>query len=353
MNIFLLGYFEDKHSAVYINDSFIDLGHKVGHIDIRKCVKENGFDAAQSIIIDKVSTFKDTEHPDMILVLKGLEMSADTLQQIKNMFPKTKLVNWFFDIYVDTKLIWEHTAYHDIIKMYDYYFCSCKECVTQLNKIGLDNVFWLQQGCYPEANGEVYLNNYQKKIYGSDIAFMGSIGYYNIHKDRLSTLLNIVNHGFDLKIYGDVLCDKRILPPVLKPVITGKKVINEEHSMVCQASNIVLGIDANKDFELSNSVRLFKVMCAGGLMLNSATKNLDSVFKTNKPGEPLTTDLDMVVFYDNQDLIEKLDFLFEHDSIRKQIAKNGQKTVLDNHKYSDRLLNMLDKVFPKNASKNK
>jgi spore maturation protein CgeB len=85
-------------------------------------------------------------------------------------------------------------------------------------------------------------------------------------------------------------------------------------------------------------------MCAGGLYLTNATKGLDEVFKINKAGEPVTADQDLVVYYSANDLVEKIDFLLEHESIRVSIAHNGQNTVLENHKFVDRIAEMINKI---------
>ena len=44
----------------------------------------------------------------------GLELSYETVKKIKEQFPKTKLVNWFFDKYLLDKPIWEDIEYEKL-----------------------------------------------------------------------------------------------------------------------------------------------------------------------------------------------------------------------------------------------
>jgi len=92
------------------------------------------------------------------------------------------------------------------------------------------------------------------------------------------------------------------------------------------------------------SARIYRVMCAGGLYLSTATKGIESLFNVNKEGEEITGDQELVVFYDENDLIKKLDFLLEHDDIRESIAKNGQKRVISEHTFKHRIIKMLKMI---------
>jgi len=126
--------------------------------------------------------------------------------------------------------------------------------------------------------------------------------------------------------------------------MSGEAVINERHSIVCQSSLINLGLDAMPELEGSMSARLYRVMCAGGLYLSTPTKGIEKLFKINKKGDKINEEQELVVFYDENDLIEKIDFLLENEKIRKQIAINGQKKVLSEHTFTDRIKKLIKLV---------
>jgi len=264
------------------------------------------------------------------------------------MYLKAKLVNWFFDIYLREKPIWETTSYLEILPLFDYFFCSNKGVSDRLNEAGFDNVVFLDEGCDPKLNGEIYLNNFQKRKYGEDITFIGSIGYLLQHNLRLPLLKIIAEEGFNLKVWGNVICEQKHIPTNVKPCLTNIPVTNEEHSMVVQSSLINLGIDPDINMDLGHSARLFRILCAGGCYFTFPTKGLEKLFKINKKGEKITGKEDLIVFYGERDMIKKLDFLLEHDEIREKIGKNGQKTVLDKYTFKDRCNEMIKILGVKN-----
>ena len=338
--VLMLGNMMDKMSGHHIIDSLRGLSSKVAAVDTRRIVYELGFEHGQEIIINEISSI--SFKPDLIIVLKGLEMSDDTIDLIHEMYPEASLVNWFFDLRVRNEFIWDCKSYYNTIKKYDYYFCSIKGVADKLKQMGLNNALYLDQGCHPVYNGEIILNHFQTQKYGSDVSFIGSLGFMEIHKDRIPTLTKVANEGFRLKVWGNVLCSWKHISIVVKNRHTETKVINENFSKVVQSSLINLGLDAYPEVDCGWSARLFRVLCAGGLYLSTPTKGLSAFFNINKKGEAIKSSQHLVVFYDLDDLIDKLDFLLEHNDIRESIAKNGQKIVLDKHKISGRLTEMIE-----------
>jgi len=342
MKILVLGQMKDLQTGIYIVQSIEELGYEAGFVDTRAIVEQAGLKEGQQIILDKLDELDFT--PDIIMILKGLEMSLDTLKNIKAKYPKAKFINWFFDVYLADKKIWENKEYEETLNFYDFYFCSLKGVANTLQQYGFKNAIHIGEACYPPLHGEQYMNNFQEGKYGEDIAFIGSIGMLGIHQNRVKYLAKIIKEGFNIKIWGSIIGEPKSIPLAVRQHMTNDSVINERHSQVCQASLINLGIDQDPALDESWSARLYRVMCAGGLYLSVATKGLDKYFKINKKDEEITADQDLVVFYDEFDLIAKLDFLLEHDEIRESIAKNGQKIVLEKHKFTDRLKDIIEKV---------
>lgn len=337
-NWLILGNFGDLQSALYIYYSLEELKHNVRFVDIRGISSKNDFDEAQKITLEEID--KLDFKPDNILVLKGLELSLDTLNSIRDKFKDAKIVNWFFDVFLQDKPIWEKEEYFPFIKFFDFYFCSLRGVATKLQNAGFKNAHFIGEGCFPSLHGEQYMNGFQEKKYGEDIAFCANIGY-SAHSNRLDILSKIIKEGFNMKIWGNIVADWKSIPPEIRPRCTQIPVINERHSMVCQSSLINLGVDQMPELDGSWSARLHRVMCAGGLYLNTATKGLDAFFKINKEGEEITKDQELVVYYNEDDLIKKLDWLLENSDVATNIAKNGQKKVLSEHKWTDRLKEMI------------
>lgn len=340
MKFLLLGQVKDLQSGVYIIESIEELGHKCEYVDIREIVERVGVQTGQEVILNEVAELNFDA--DIIIVLKGLELSPKTLETLKVMYPNAKLVNWYFDIKAVGINLWENETFLPVINLYDCFLCSLKGVAEKLQKKGFDNVYHVGEACYPPLHGEQHMNHFQKEKYGEDIAFIGTLGYVNIHPDRMKILNRIIKEGYNVKIWGGIVGEEKSIPLDIRHARTGEGVINERHSMVCQSSLINLGLDAMPELRGSMSARIYRVMASGGLYLSTPTLGIDELFKINKKGEPITADQEVVVFHDQNDVIEKLDFLLEHDDIRESIAKNGQKKVLAEHKFTDRIKEIIE-----------
>ena len=119
------------------------------------------------------------------------------------------------------------------------------------------------------------------------------------------------------------------------------RAINYGHSKILQCSRINLGIDQDPALELGHSARAYRIMCCGGLYMSVDTKGLGNMFKTNPIDKMPTGDEEMVVFYDEESMLVLLDFLLEHEDIRKKIALNGMKKALGEHTFVHRVKEML------------
>jgi len=345
VNVLVLGNFTDHQSADYVMEAFDEIGKNewaIGGVDTRGIMRDYTPLEAQKLILKEVEEFKYS--PDIVVVLKGLELTLDTLQNIRDTYPNAVYINWFFDKYLDDLPIWERKNYFPVIKFFDFFFCSLKGVANRLQKEGLTNVYHLPEGCHPTAHGQTDLNHFQTQKYGSEVSFCGSVGYTIQHPKRMSLLRRIAQEEFDLRIWGDIVCPQKMIPNELRECVTGKPVVNQDHSKVVQSSLINLGIDQDTTIDQGWSARLYRVLCAGGLYLTNDTKGLADVFKVNKRDEPITADQELVVYYSEDDLVKKLDFLLEHDDIRESIARNGQKTVLESHKFVDRIRDMIFKI---------
>ncbi len=72
------------------------------------------------------------------------------------------------------------------------------------------------------------------------------------------------------------------------------------------------------------SLRAMDIMGAGGFLLSNWQPELAQLFDDGK---------DMVMYYDRQDLINKVDYYLKHDEERVQIANNGFKKIAAEYTY--------------------
>lgn len=88
--------------------------------------------------------------------------------------------------------------------------------------------------------------------------------------------------------------------------------------------------------------RVFDIMAAGGFLLTNYQEEIEEFFV---PGE------DLVVYHDEQELMELVAYYLEHEGERERIAQNGQTKVLANHGYHIKLKKAFEVVM--NAEKDR
>jgi glycosyltransferase involved in cell wall biosynthesis len=97
-----------------------------------------------------------------------------------------------------------------------------------------------------------------------------------------------------------------------------------ELSRIYSQARIVFNITINGDVNL----RLFEGTACGALVLNDSTANgLPELFEVGR---------ELVVYHDDQDLFEKIDYYLAHDAERSQIAQAGQQRTLRDHTFARR-----------------
>ena len=318
--ILVVSPMKDKQSGVYIHDGFVRLGYQVAYLDWREVAKEKGVPGMNEELINAMKEL----NPDLTLIIKGLGITGETIKKIKE-FHKNPIVGWVFDVTLGGTYVKDVEPYVNFIKELDTFYTMDFDALPELidEKV---NVKWLSEGCSLPAHQEQILNSVQKKRYGADIVFLGSVG--SIHPNREKILKRIWEEGFDLKIYGEVYYKEGEEPDWVKECHTGFSALNDVHSTCCNSSKIVLGIDGWPDRRKSWSARLYRVMAPGGFYLTTHTKDIEEYFGL---GEHLDT------YKDEDDLIEKIVHWLSEDEKREAVAKAGQKLVLENHTFEDRL----------------
>jgi spore maturation protein CgeB len=320
MKILLASPLGDNQSGIYLRNSLIDLGNKVAIFDWRSITDKADHEELNSQFIEAHKQLT----PDLTLIIKGLGITGETIKKIRE-FHKGKLVGWIFDVTLGGIMVKNFKPYIDFIKELDTFYTIDNDAVPELKALGV-NAKWLTEGCYPPEHQSVLFNQHQQKLFGADIVFLGSIG--DIHHNREKILERIDKEGFNFKIFGDVLYEPDKEPEWVKRHHTGYEAINDYHSIACEASKIVIGIDGWPERSKSWSARLYRTLCAGGFYLTNYTKDMENYFK---PGEVLD------VYHNEDELIEKILYYLNNDNERTRISEAGKKLVNEKHTFAERL----------------
>ena len=149
-----------------------------------------------------IETVKE-EKPALVLVLKGWFFNPKTFFNLGKKMPQTILFNFNPDNPFNT---WHHGNSNSWIRksipLYDGYFIWGKFLIEPLKKAGAKVVEYLPFGYDLKLHYPVEVSESEKKIYGSDIAFIGS---WDKEREQWLNKLLITNDLMtdDLKIWGN------------------------------------------------------------------------------------------------------------------------------------------------------
>ena len=325
-NVLLVCPMDDGQTGVYVHDALIKLGHKVAFFDHQHVATDEGFEKMNTMLVSAVEQLK----PDITIILKGLGIVRPTIDAIRKVHDH-KIVGWIFDVTLGGTYVKDGPeAYIDFIKSLDAFYTVDRDALPELKKLGI-TAKWLQEACALTQHTAPVFNSVQKRKYGGEVVFLGSVG--TIHPNRAKILKRVYDEGIPLHIYGRVHYNKDEEPDWVKDSHTGFEAINDYHSLVCNASKVVLGIDGWDHRDQAYSARLFRVLCAGGFYLTTHTKNMEEFFT---PGKHLDT------YKDEDELVEKLYKYLQDDDLRATIAEEGRKEVVEKHQFIHRMKELLE-----------
>jgi spore maturation protein CgeB len=262
--------------------------------------------------------------PDIMFVVKGDNLSHQLLDTIRKHLAIPLINYWIDDPY-------SNEVSRGISPFYDYFFTNDPDSVPLHLHAGSKNVFFLSFGYDPKTHKSMFLDKKEKKIYGSDLCFSGTIT-----ENRFKILQTLAD--YDIKIWS--------LPKIQQgknyqfkyfPVdgnhpiynrFTGRALWGNEMVKAYNASKIILNIHSHA----VPTMREFEVTGCGAFLLTDPAKWLDSFFTAGR---------EIQLFQDISDLKNKIDYYLSHSEERKKIAERGYQRTIGNYSYANRMSEIL------------
>ncbi|MGE5680449.1 MAG: glycosyltransferase [Bacillota bacterium] len=242
--------------------------------------------------------------PDIVdlLGIAGRENQPDLLlwvESINGFFPENlhKLnipkACYFIDSHISL------ARHLDLARHFDFVFIAQIEYIEEFKKAGIENVYWLPLGCDPE----IHSSGSDKKLF--DVGFVGSLGDPN---ERRYKLLKRIESRYQLAY---------------------KRCFWDEMSEHFSQSKIVFNNAIRNDLNM----RLFEVMSTGSFLLTDLALN-------SGQSEMFYDGQDLSIYNDN-DILDKIEYYLRNENLREKIAQRGQQIVHNAHTYTHRLEELL------------
>jgi spore maturation protein CgeB len=252
--------------------------------------------------------------------VKGLHISPDTINKIKQKCKKTKIICYQIENPFSSRRSLSNQWVRNSIREYDAYITWGKFLIPKLKKMGANNVILHPFAYDPELHYPTEPTRLERQVYGSDIAIIGN--WYETREKIVKQLLD-----FDVQIWGNNwqrACDE------VQECWTGRLAYMEEFSKVCNSSKVIL--DILKPAMLpSHSLKSFEIPACKGLLVCNSGYELSEYYENGK---------DIIWFDRKSNLIDNLNYLIRNDDVRSQIASSGYQTV-QKHTYDARIKNLL------------
>ena len=275
-----------------------------------------------SILNKKLMKAVKALNPDLVFVIKGWSVFPETLREIKES-SRALLFNFNPDNPFNLNRGASSNNIRNAIPIYDCYFIWGKFLIPDLMKVGARRVEYLPFACDPDLHCPVTISDEERKIYGSDVALIGTW-----EQEREKWLEPLAD--FDLAIWGN-LWEKTKAGLPLKRKWKGRAAIGVEFSKVCVASKIVLNLIRKQNGDAHN-MRTFEVPACRGFILTTRTKEQLEFFEEGK---------EIACFETPEELRMRLNQYLPDEGQRRKISAAAYEKA-QAHTYSERVKTILD-----------
>lgn len=247
-------------------------------------------------LLKKVIKYK----PDLVLVIKGENLTTQTIKQIKNVSP---IINWFPDFLQDFKDV------ESQIKSYSFFLHADRYEVKKYRKMGYKNF------CLLAWAGMKIKSIPKKRDY--DVVFVGT--YNKKREEKFAPLKNL-----NFKIWGDVRWKKSILANNYM----GKWVSSNEVIELLKKSKIVINLHQNKSYlNTMANLRVYEATSCKALLISDWWADLPKFYRIGK---------EIIVYRSKDDLVQKVRFYLKNELLRAKIANAGYLKTFKEHTYGNR-----------------
>lgn len=263
---------------------------------------------AERELIKKVKLVK----PDVLLGLKLDRIGARVLRSIKKTGAFVAL--WYVDCVDDKVPEWIKPLHREA----DIFFTTAGGMLGKYRDVSDTPSYWLYEGAHLPSFPLSGSNGKPKNIYRSEVAFVGSIYYYDEHGEVVTNregFLKRVSERFELRIWGPQgVRDARErwgegYPAVEWPAY------NAELVKVCEAADIVLGTNTTNSVECYFSNRTFITLASGGFHVTSYVPGLETMFENRKH---------LVWYETEEECFRLIEYYLGRPALRKKIAREGR-----------------------------
>ncbi|MGK6351560.1 CgeB family protein [Parapedobacter sp. DT-150] len=267
---------------------------------------------------------------DIVWIDKGITINPETLQDIKQLSPKTKIVSYSPD-----NMALRHNQsqnYLNCLPLYDHIFTNKSYILDDMRRLGAKDIKFENNSYESKFHYPHVLTNEEVKRLGGDVGFIGMW-----EKERGESISYLAKNGIKVKVFGDGRWNKYKGAPNFE-ILPG--VFSEDYSKALQAFKISLCFLRKLNFD-QQTTRTMEIPACGGFMLAERTEEHLALFEEGK---------EAAFFSSDEELLEKCIYYLAHDDDRKKIAKAGTLRCETSGYSNEKTIKRLIEVVMRDAS---
>lgn len=263
--------------------------------------------------------------PELIVIMKGVHISVDSLRRIREDAPDAILCNINYDDYFSALPSNALLGLDQVIHEYDFFFPSKRANVARLLEMGAQNVHYLPLGYDPCNHFPVRPTRVEHDEYQSQLAFIGTYT-----SDRAAYLERL--SSYRLSIWGSHW-NRKNRGSLLKDAIKNRIVCGIDFSRVVNCAKINLNFLREENSDTHN-LKTFELPACGAFAISQRSNELGDFFEEGK---------EIVTFETFSELKEKIEYYLIHDLERKKIARAAYHRIRrEKHTIQDRVERMME-----------
>lgn len=287
---------------IVIDNVFINQMGKFNNIK-RNTLKIFSKDLMNKFISESIQKRILIFKPDLIIVISPFMFNNKLFDCFDN-FPNILKYGWIGDKFKE--------GHKFVANRFDKLFCTDTSFIEDAKKMMFPESIYLPLA----VNEKIFFNKKEKRK--NNLLFIASYT-----KERLAFLNKI--DSIDLRLIGPKWNNANFSNNInyLNKTISREDVVNEYNS-----SKFILNIKHEHNILNGLNMRTFEAISSGGCLLQDYVKDIDLNFEINK---------DIIVYNNLDELNELILKLNKDDNLLKKIISNGEKNILSNHTYSNRV----------------
>jgi len=262
-------------------------------------------------INEKILKLLKEDNYHLLWIDKGLTLTPETLQTVKQMYKKTIIAGYSPDDMLNPTN--QSRQFLNGLPYYDIYITTKSYNVSELKNLGCKEVLFIENAYDPKTHRPLTISKEDKIKFGGQVGFIG--GW---EREREKSILFLSDKGIPVRVWGEGWPRKLNSKTNLK--IENKPLFGDNYAKaICSFDiNLCFLRKINRDLQTTRSI---EIPACGGFMLAERTNEHLSLFKEGLEAE---------FFSSNDELLSKVKHYLLHDNERKSIALRGYERCMNN-----------------------